>query len=123
MELVEYRGDFSSQLAVAVADNVQQRACVIGPEVPLDAGTNLAAVRCEVDINGKQVAQASGDAVMGDPYASLAWLANKLAEYGRALEPGQYVMSGSFTRQFPLQPGDQAQTRFRGIGAVAVSAR
>lgn len=69
------------------------------------------------------MAQASGDAVMGDPYASLAWLANKLAEYGRSLEPGQYVMSGSFTRQFPLQAGDQAQTRFSGIGTVAVRVR
>ncbi|HEX2796793.1 MAG TPA: fumarylacetoacetate hydrolase family protein [Immundisolibacter sp.] len=123
LELVENRGDFSAQLAVAVADNVQQRAFVIGPEAPLEAGSNLAAVRCEVDINGKQVAQASGDAVMGDPYASLAWLANKLAEYGRGLEPGQYVMSGSFTRQFPLQAGDRAQTRFSGIGTVAVRAR
>ena len=101
MELVENRGDFTAQLAVAVADNVQQRAFVIGPEV----------------------AQATGDAVMGDPCASLAWLANKLAEYGRGLEAGQYVMSGSFTRQFPLRSGDAARTRFEGIGAVAVSAR
>ena len=122
MELVENRGDFTAQLAVAVADNVQQRAFVVGPEVPLETDTNLAAVRCEVDINGKQVAQATGDAVMGDPYASLAWLANKLAEYGRSLEPGQYVMSGSFTRQFPLAEGDVAQTRFDGIGTVALRA-
>jgi 2-keto-4-pentenoate hydratase len=123
LELVENRGDFSAQLAVAVADNVQQRAFVIGPQVPLDATANLAAVRCAVDINGIEVAQATGDAVMGDPYASLAWLANKLAEYGRGLEPGQYVMSGSFTRQFPLTPGDAARTRFEGIGTVAVRAR
>ncbi|MGK2942832.1 MAG: 2-keto-4-pentenoate hydratase [Immundisolibacter sp.] len=123
MELVENRGDFTAQLAVAVADNVQQRAFVIGPEVPLPVDADLAAVTCEVSINGAQVAQASGAAVMGDPYASLAWLANKLAEYGRGLETGQYVMSGSFTRQFPLKPGDEAQTRFNGIGPVAVKAR
>ncbi|WP_372696563.1 2-keto-4-pentenoate hydratase [Immundisolibacter sp.] len=123
MELVENRGDFSAQLAVAVADNVQQRAFVIGPEAPLTADADLAAVRCAVDINGAEVAQATGDAVMGDPYASLAWLANKLAEYGRWLEAGQYVMSGSFTRQFPLHPGDAAQTRFSDIGTVTVRAR
>jgi 2-keto-4-pentenoate hydratase len=123
MELVENRGDFTAQLAVAVADNVQQRAFVIGPEVALDGAMNLAAVRCTVDINGAEVAQATGDAVMGDPCASLAWLANKLAEYGRGIEAGQYVMSGSFTRQFPLRPGDAAETRFAGIGSVAVRAR
>jgi 2-keto-4-pentenoate hydratase len=32
-------------------------------------------------------------------------------------------MSGSFTRQFPLRPGDAAETRFEGIGNVAVRAR
>ena len=94
-----------------------------GAQVPLDSTANLAAVSCAVDINGTEVAQATGDAVMGDPYASLAWLANKLAEYGRGLEAGQYVMSGSFTREFPLKAGDEACTRFSGIGAVAVRVR
>ena len=93
------------------------------PNSALWSATNLAAVRCAVDINGAEVAQATGDAVMGDPCASLAWLANKLAEYGRGIEAGQYVMSGSFTRQFPLRPGDAARTHFEGIGTVAVSAR
>jgi 2-keto-4-pentenoate hydratase len=57
---------------------------------------------------------------MGNPYASLAWLANKLAEFDRGLAAGQYVMSGSFTRQFPLVPGDVAETRFSGIGEVTL---
>ncbi len=120
MELVENRGDFTAQLAVAVADNVQQRAFVIGAQVPLNKHTHLATIECTVQLNGHTVAQATGDAVMGNPYASLAWLANKLAEYGRGLEAGQYVMSGSFTRQFPLAPGDIAETRFSEIGTVAL---
>lgn len=120
MELVENRGDFTAQLAVAVADNVQQRAFVIGPQVPLKAITSLAAIECTVCHNEVEVAKAKGDAVMGNPYASLAWLANKLAEFDRGLEAGQYVMSGSFTRQFSLAPGDVATTWFSDIGEVAL---
>lgn len=120
MELVENRGDLSAQLAVAVADNVQQRAFVVGAPVRLAQDADLAAVQATVRINGAEVAVANGSAVMGNPVESIVWLANKLAAFGRGLEAGQYVMTGSFTRQFPLKAGDHAETEFAGIGTVAV---
>lgn len=120
MELVENRGDLSAQLAVAVADNVQQRAFVVGAPVRLPEELDLAAVEAVVQINGEEVARAAGTAVMGNPLESVVWLANKLAEYNRGLEAGQYVMTGSFTRQFPLKAGDVAETTFAGIGSVSL---
>ena len=45
-------------------------------------------------------------------------LARKLAEFGRSLRAGDLIMSGSFTRQFPLAPGDHARAEFSGIGTV-----
>ncbi len=121
LELVENRGDFTAQLAVALADNAQQRAWAVGPEVRLSPDADLAAVPCEVRINGEVVATATGTAVMGDPYESVVWLANKLATWGLALEAGQHVMGGSFTRQFPLVPGDRIETSFGGIGTVTLA--
>ncbi len=122
-DIIAVEGDPGRDVASLERVAFVMKEGTIVKQVPLAGDADLAAVRCEVDINGAQVAQATGDAVMGDPYASLAWLANKLAEYGRGLEAGQYVMSGSFTRQFPLKAGDEAQTRFSGIGTVAVRAR
>jgi 2-keto-4-pentenoate hydratase len=55
---------------------------------------------------------------LGDPLNSVAWLAQKLAEFDRSLRGGDLVMTGSFTRQFPLAPGDQVRAEFSGIGAV-----
>ena len=55
-----------------------------------------------VRINGTEVATASGDAVLDHPYESVAWLARKLTQFGERVRVGDYVMSGSFTRQFPL---------------------
>jgi 2-keto-4-pentenoate hydratase len=46
------------------------------------------------------------------------WLAGKLGAYGRGLKVGEIVMTGSFTRQFPLAAGDTVETVFSGIGAV-----
>jgi 2-keto-4-pentenoate hydratase len=40
------------------------------------------------------------------PYNSVAWLASKLAQFGERISAGDYIMSGSFTRQFPLAQGD-----------------
>ena len=62
----------------------------------------------------------SGDAVLGHPFNSVVWLAAKLAEFGERLRAGDYIMSGSFTRQFPLGR-DQVECSFSGIGTVAAS--
>lgn len=117
MELIETRGDLTAQLAVAIADNVQQRGFVIGDAVPFD-GLDLRTVTVEVSIDGEAVAQGSGDAVLGNPLNSVAWLANHLATHGRKLEAGQYLMAGSLTRQFPLHPGTHAVAQFESLGKV-----
>ena len=62
--------------------------------------------------------QASGAEVMGNPINSIVWLANKLAEFGQALQAGQRVISGSFTRQYPLDSPAQVRSVFEPVGAV-----
>ena len=74
-----------------------------------------------VRINGVEVATADGGAVLGHPYNSIAWLAGKLAQFGEGVRAGDYIMSGSFTRQFPLAQGDRIEAAFAGIGAVRAS--
>lgn len=118
LEIIETRGDFRGQLALALADNAQQKAFVIGDPVPLAPALDLAAVEARVWINGAEVASGRGDGVLGNPLNSVAWLARTLPAYGRALAAGDYIMTGSFTRQFPLTPGDRVRAEFSGIGVV-----
>jgi 2-keto-4-pentenoate hydratase len=120
-EIIETRGDLTGQLALAVADNGQQKAFVLGEPASRQALPELSAVTVRVRINGAEVAAASGDAVLGHPYNSVAWLASKLAQFGERISAGDYIMSGSFTRQFPLARGDRIEAVFDGIGAVAAS--
>jgi 2-keto-4-pentenoate hydratase len=49
---------------------------------------------------------------------SVAWLAGKLAAYGRGLRAGDHIMTGSFTRQFPIARGDRIRAEFERIGAA-----
>jgi 2-keto-4-pentenoate hydratase len=122
LEIIETRGDFTAQIALAMADNAQQKTVVLGDPVPLGA-LALDAVAATVQINGETVATGRGDAVLGNPLNSVIWLARKLQQFGRAIQPGEIIMSGSFTRQFPIAPGDRVQVEFIGVGAVQAAMR
>jgi len=121
LENVETRGDVL-ELALVLADNAQQKAFVTGGAEPL-GGLDLAAVIVDVSINGVVQESACGAEVMGTPVASIAWLANKLAEFGRRLEAGMLVMSGSFTKQYRPNCGDVVQSRFDAFGQVSAEFR
>ncbi len=118
LEIIETRGPFTEQIALALADNAQQKTCVLGEAVGLPA--DLAAIEARVFVNGAEVATGTGDAVLGNPLNSVAWLAGKLGQFGRGLKAGEVVMTGSFTRQFPLAAGDRVRTVFAGVGEVEV---
>ena len=116
LEIIETRGPFTEQIALALADNAQQKTVILGEAVALPA--DLTNIEARVSINGTEVATGTGDAVLGNPLNSIIWLAGKLGAYGRSLKAGEIVMTGSFTRQFPIAPGDRIETVFSGLGAV-----
>lgn len=123
LEIVEKRGPFSEDIALAMADNAQQYAFVTGAPTPLSAANRaLDQARVTVAVGGTTLDSALGAEVMGaGPFLSVQWLANKLAEFGRALEPGQLIMSGSFTRQYPIAAGDRVESEFAPFGKVVAS--
>jgi 2-keto-4-pentenoate hydratase len=121
LEIIETRGPFTEQIAVALADNAQQKTVVLGLGVAPRPEQALDRVTASVTINGATAATGRGDAVLGDPINSVVWLAGKLREYGRSLKAGEIVMSGSFTRQFPIAPGDRIRVDFEGVGMVDTS--
>ena len=101
LEIIETRGPFTEQIALALADNAQQKTVILAHR--LHCRTDLADMTAEVFINGQQVATGKGDAVLGNPLNSVVWLAAKLGAFGRGLKAGEIIMTGSFTRQFPIR--------------------
>ena len=120
LEIVERRGDAAADVPLSMADNCQQRAFVVGPAAgPPAASGDPAAATVEVYLNGRLAERASGTEVMGTPLASVAWLAGRLSQFGRRIEPGMRVMSGSFTRQYFVdEPGIHIEARFSPYGSV-----
>lgn len=119
-EIVERRVVLSDDPALGIADNLGQKAFVTGTPVSIPDDLVLASVRCEARVNGMSVLSGAGSAVLDDPAHSVAWLANKLAQFGERIEAGQAIMSGSFTVPTALHAGDQVECLFSPLGAVTV---
>ncbi|OBH37311.1 2-keto-4-pentenoate hydratase [Mycobacterium sp. E342] len=122
LEIVDSRiADWRITLADTVADNASSGAVVLGEWVPISDAPLLPDTTAALYLNDALVETGQGTAVMGDPAAAVAWLANALAEYGTAIEAGQFVMSGSYTTAAFVEGGDRARAAITGLGAVAVS--
>tara|TARA_B100000686_G_scaffold285757_1_gene310124 strand:- start:925 stop:1707 length:783 start_codon:yes stop_codon:yes gene_type:complete len=119
IEIPETRGDFTKQLTLAVADNSQQKAIVLGkPHKYKEIELNGLKVR--VYINGLITEEGNSENVMGDPVLSLIWLANTLFQFGRILHKDELIMTGSTTRQIKVSENDRVLTDFGSLGAVEV---
>lgn len=119
MELVETRGPFTEQLAVAIGENVQQKGVILSADAHVPpAEFDLSSAEVELQLNGSTIDRATGVAVLGNPLLSIAWLANKLDQYGLAVEAGQLVMTGSLTRQYPAHRGDTYHASWQPFGVV-----
>lgn len=90
--------------------------------------TALHACEALLSLDGDVQARGTGGAVLGDPAASLAWLANALLARGSSLKAGQVVITGTMCTP-PLVPiprgGEGRRTvtvagQFLGFGTVEV---
>lgn len=121
IELVDSRiADWRIRLADTVADAASSAAFVLGGRrVPI-ADFDPAAVEVALYNGDELLERGRSDAVLGDPCAAVAWLANTLGPFGDALEPGHVVLSGACTRMVAAQAGDRFRGDFGALGTVSL---
>lgn len=110
------RPDFCSM----VTDCLTQWGVVEGEGVAWSDAPDLAGVRCTLRRDGEQVYRGLSRDELDDHVESLSRLAAVLNAHGRALEPGQIVITGAFSR-FDVQPGQHWCADYEGIGSVEVA--
>ena len=122
VEIVASRiADWKIKLADTIADNASYGGFTLGPWDKQMRDADLAALELRIEHNGAPAGQGLGAAVLGNPAASTAWLANKLGEFGVALEPGDVVISGAITKMLPVNAGDRFVLSLTGQPQLAVS--
>ncbi len=116
-ELIEDRNaDYAKTEATSlIVENCWNGGVVVGAPkaVPM---ASLVGIAGRLAINGAVVDEGRAE----DPCATLAWLANTLAERGRGLIAGMVVITGSVIPTISISPGDRAVFSVGGLGEVAM---
>ena len=119
IEIIDSRiTDWKIGLIDTIADNASSaRIVVAGRRTPVD-GLDLRLIGMALSLNGEVVETGAGAAVLGNPARCVAWLANKLAEFGEQLRAGDVILAGSLHRAIPVRAGDSVVAEFDRLGAV-----
>jgi 2-keto-4-pentenoate hydratase len=122
LELVDSRiANWRITLVDTIADDASSGRMIVSEAIVPMEKLNLAAVSTVLTRNGESVGTGTGAAVLGHPAFAVAWLANKLAEFGVPLLAGQVVLSGSMCGAVSVAPGDIFRATFTELGEVSLS--
>lgn len=121
LEIIDSRTEVPRKVTDTIADNSACGAVVLGGRPVRPDTVDLCRLAAVLYRNGEIEESGVSVAVMGHPAAAIAWLANKLSEFGIVLEPGEVLLAGSFTRPVPLAAGDVFHIDFHELGAIAVT--
>ncbi|MFV0679543.1 2-keto-4-pentenoate hydratase [Ottowia sp.] len=109
------------------AINVGARAGVLGKalKVPSDAAAQARLLEQLRDMNvrvtdgsGALLDAGKGSDVLGQPLNAVVWLVGALKTEGLALQPGQLVSLGSFSKLMPPKPGLKVTVSYDGVSGL-----
>ena len=119
LEVIDSRViDWRIKLQDTVADNGSSARVVLGSQIVPPAMLALDDMDTELELDGVVVETGNTSAILGNPAKSIAWLANRLADFGIALEPGHIVLPGTCTRSVRIRGHRWIVGRIAGLGEV-----
>lgn len=123
LEIVDHRYHDWSQVGAPslAADNAIHGAWVEGERCTDWRMFDFARHPLTVFVNGAEYATGSGAAVLGNPLAVVAWLANELPRYGRRLRRGDRITTGTAAEVYFANAGDHIRADFGALGQVEVT--
>jgi 2-keto-4-pentenoate hydratase len=105
--------------AAIIAINVGARLGVMGGPITVGADSGLAEALQDMTVvvrgNGDELDRGQGSDVLGHPLNAVIWLASDLAREGLALNKGDLVSLGSFSRLLPPAPGLAVEIQYLGL--------
>ena len=121
LEIVDSRiKDWKIKLVDTIADNGSSARFVVGSRMTPIHKVDMRLTGMIFEKNGELVNSGAAAEVLGNPAASVAWLANQLSAYGIELQAGNIVLAGALTAAVPVQAGDFISASFSGMGSVGI---
>ena len=102
-----------------ISDNAANAGIVLGKQRHRPDAFDLRWVGAIVSRDGEVEETGLGAGVLNDPALGIAWLANRLAQYGQSIAAGDVVLSGSFIRPVEAPSGSLIEADFGPFGHVS----
>jgi 2-oxo-hept-3-ene-1,7-dioate hydratase len=102
-----------------ISDNAANVGIILGgrPIKPMDVDLRWVAALLYKNGVIEETGVAAG--VLNHPANGISWLAKKFAPHGVALEPGQIILAGSFTRPVKVVAGDTIHVDYGPLGNIS----
>ncbi|MBY3217692.1 2-oxo-hepta-3-ene-1,7-dioic acid hydratase [Rhizobium laguerreae] len=102
-----------------ISDNAANAGIVLGGRMVRPDTVDMRWMGAIVSRNAEVEETGLGAGVLNQPTRGIAWLANRLAQYGDGIEAGQIVLAGSFIRPIEARHGDTIVADFGPHGTVS----
>ena len=103
-----------------ISDNAANAGIVTGGRAVRPGEIDMRWVGAIVSRNAEVEETGLGAGVLNQPARGIAWLANRLSQYGDGIEAGQIVLAGSFIRPIEARHGDTINADFGPYGSVSL---
>ena len=103
-----------------ISDNAANGGIVMGDQKLDPSEVDMRWMGAIASCNGEVEETGLGAGVLNDPALGIAWLANRLAQYGDSIKAGEIVLSGSFIRPIEAPSGSLIEADFGAYGVVSV---
>jgi 2-oxo-hept-3-ene-1,7-dioate hydratase len=108
----------SRNIVDTISDNAANAGIVLGKQRFNPREIDMRWMGAIVSKNNEVEETGLGAGVLNNPALGIAWLANRLAQYGEHISAGQVVLSGSFIRPIETNYGDVIHADFGAFGSV-----
>ena len=104
-----------------IADNAANAGYILGEARAKPDEIDLRFSGALLYLDGTVEESGLGGAVMDHPAHGIRWVCKRFAPHGIGLQPGQVVLSGSFTRPVPITKGTEIRADYGPLGQVTAN--
>lgn len=112
--------DWRVRLQDTVADNGSSARVVLGAFKADPNALELDNLGTELELDGVVREIGNTSAILGHPANGIAWLANRISEFGLTLDAGHVVLPGTCTRCVRIGGHSRVAGRIEGLGEVTL---
>jgi 2-oxo-hept-3-ene-1,7-dioate hydratase len=112
---------YSRTVVDTIADNAANAGYILGDHKIDPAGVDLRWAGAMLILNDEVEETGLAGGVMGHPAHGVRWVCKRFARHGIGLEPGQIILSGSFTRPIVLKAGDRIVADYGPFDTIEVN--